>query len=226
MFKFRVLLQRFSVQGRFLKTLPDNSKVLDLGCGDCYRTRKCLSMRPDLQFYGVDIETHHGQDQTLKEIQLANLNRDALKWGNNFFDAIIFSHVIEHLDSTIPIAKEITRVLKKNGLLYIEAPCKKTVKLPSRKTFSKFGIPVGTINFYDDATHKKPYDPEGLEQFLLRCNLKKVECGIVRNPVRLALTPLMFLIGILSRDGTAVGSAILGTDRMGLLCNWKKVRRS
>ena len=47
---------------------------------------------------------------------------DRLPYPNNFFDEVIMSHVIEHLNNPLKGLRECWRVLKPNGLLHIYTP--------------------------------------------------------------------------------------------------------
>lgn len=46
-----------------------------------------------------------------------------MPWPDNYFDAVILSEVIEHLNiNPLPLFQEIHRILKKDGILYITTP--------------------------------------------------------------------------------------------------------
>ncbi len=51
-----------------------------------------------------------------------NLNRFPYPFKDNEFDYILASHILEHLDNPIKASKEITRILKPNGVLYLVVP--------------------------------------------------------------------------------------------------------
>lgn len=57
-----------------------------------------------------------------KYIKMQVLNANKLPFKNNTFDLILFNHVIEHISNYEKAVKEIYRVLKKNGYLYIATP--------------------------------------------------------------------------------------------------------
>jgi SAM-dependent methyltransferase len=80
--------------------------------------------------YALDIPEFY-QSSSLRSlyekhgIQFAGLNlrEYQLPYESNFFDAIIICEVIEHLNfNPLPVLKEINRVLKKDGYVYIGMP--------------------------------------------------------------------------------------------------------
>ncbi len=98
---------------QFLDSLPPNSKVLDIGCGNGKNMTYALN-RQDLQIYGIE----HSQALTDICIQkgLNVIQGDALSlpFENNTFDAIIMIAVIHHINPLehYTVLKEIKRVLK------------------------------------------------------------------------------------------------------------------
>ena len=60
--------------------------------------------------------------------------KNGLPYADDYFDAVIFSEVIEHLNmNPLPVLQEINRILKPDGILYITTP--NQVNLFNRITF-------------------------------------------------------------------------------------------
>lgn len=105
-----------------LKLLEKGDKFLDVGCGDgiiAYFAKKNYR-----QIYGVDVS-----DIALKIAERRgvitrkiNVNNEALPFENNYFDAITCLDVIEHVFEPVDLINEISRVLKKGGIVIISTP--------------------------------------------------------------------------------------------------------
>ena len=102
---------------KFVEELPPNSEVLDAGCGNGRNM-----FRSDLNFTGVDtcpalIEIASKYGKTV----LGNILE--LPFEDNSFDAVICVAVIHHLATPtrrLKAIKELNRVLKPNGKLFIQ----------------------------------------------------------------------------------------------------------
>lgn len=118
-------------------------KVLDLGCGSGRHT--IYLSKHGFEVYGID-NAPEGikitKDWLNKEKLEVNLKTGSvykkLSYRDNFFDAIISVQVIHHAKiKTIQKAiKEIERVLKPNGLIFVSVPklfSKRDLKNPSNK---------------------------------------------------------------------------------------------
>ena len=105
-----------------LKLLESGDKLLDVGCGD--GTLGYYAKAKYKEVYGVDISE--------KALNIArkrgvitfkvDLNKEALPFSNNFFDAVTCLDVIEHVIDPRFLVGEIHRVLKKGGILIISTP--------------------------------------------------------------------------------------------------------
>jgi SAM-dependent methyltransferase len=113
--------------------------------------------------YVIDIS--QGYLDTAKKIRSKNIYLKAdvqnMPFEDNFFDKIIFTHVLEHVESPKKALAEIRRVLKKGGKLLLEAPTKEMEKFLSRTNL------VFKKDIYE-GHHKTHYD-----EALLRKQLKE-----------------------------------------------------
>tara|TARA_B100000989_G_scaffold291902_1_gene267036 strand:- start:1394 stop:2209 length:816 start_codon:yes stop_codon:yes gene_type:complete len=98
----------------------ENPKVLDIGCGLGYLlssldTKYKFGLEPSR--YACDIIK-----KNYKDINIYNLNSNAINEIEGTFDIIIAYHVIEHLDDPIKFIKDIKLKLSKNGKVIIGTP--------------------------------------------------------------------------------------------------------
>lgn len=108
---------------------------IDLGSGDKGFTQYCESI--GIISYPYDYPQF-------------NIEKDILQHENETIDFVTLNAVIEHIEKPEHIFKEIFRVLKKNGVVFIRTP----------------NWQLDYKNFYNDPTHIKPYTPKTLETTL------------------------------------------------------------
>lgn len=104
--------------------LNKKAVILDAGCGTGGAIAYVNSRHSGWNIYGIDSsETaiKYCKQRKLKNIRKGNLN--TLPYKNNFFDAVICLDVLYHRGVNPELAiKEFNRVLKKNGVLYVQEP--------------------------------------------------------------------------------------------------------
>ena len=138
----------------------DRPRLLDVGCGNGSptSTRRCL---PGCEYHGIDHTRwarSEEDDRNMDRFFDIDLERpqalDAVPDGA--YDAVICSHVLEHLSNPEAVLREVLKKVKPGGVLYIEVPSRRSLTLP-RARHGWMGI-RGCLNFYDDATHKTLVD--------------------------------------------------------------------
>lgn len=155
-------------------------RMLDVGCG---HQSFALAKRylPKATYHGVD-KRRKGEPSQYDEMDRffdLDLQRDSLDpIENDRYDAIVFSHTIEHLANGEEVLRALVPKLKVGGYLYLEFPSLKSLYLPSAE---------GTLNFFDDPTHIRVYDVKELCNLLLACRMRVLRAGRARNLWRAAL---------------------------------------
>ncbi len=114
------IISSFFLVYPFLK----DKKVLDIGCSDGLY----------LSYFSTDsvgIEQMVDLTEKARKLGLNVLNGDIMEIlpsiENSSFDAVFFSHVMEHLDSPVIALKEINRILKNGGYLILGLPTEKNL---------------------------------------------------------------------------------------------------
>ncbi len=130
----------------FLRTLPKDCKILDIGCGNNspFRVKRIL---PNSYYIGIDIMDYNQDSKSYADeyhvVQKSEFNNKIFSFQN--IDVVISHHNLEHVDDRKITLKAMKKCLKDGGLIYLVTPSEKSVHFPSRE---------GTLNYYDDKTHK------------------------------------------------------------------------
>jgi SAM-dependent methyltransferase len=100
--------------------IRNDSRVLDIGCGDCTSVREINAM--GAEGYGIE------PDRNIKAIvDTLGLNVhigmfDDIPYPVNFFDYITMSQVLEHIHDPVNLLISFRRILKDNGQIIIGVP--------------------------------------------------------------------------------------------------------
>jgi ubiquinone/menaquinone biosynthesis C-methylase UbiE len=116
----------------------ENDVILDVGCnkGSLVKALRNFSNK----VYGCDINKEAIKNSNIDGLKIISIEK--LDYNDNFFDKIISSHVIEHIDNLENTMREIKRVLKPNGICVLIYP---------------FEIIRGSNNFIESAiVYKNP----------------------------------------------------------------------
>ncbi|MBV5278114.1 MAG: class I SAM-dependent methyltransferase [Campylobacteraceae bacterium] len=140
--------------GYAFEHLADKSKCLDYGCYDAMFLHKCKEKKA-LNYIGIDKN---------KDIVLQNpykeqifVFEDKIPFTDNEFDCVTILDVIEHIYDQDKVLKEISRVLKKDGLLIITVPKKNIFSFLDLGNF-KFTFPTLHKYFYILQHSRKEYN--------------------------------------------------------------------
>lgn len=103
---------------------PVEGPILDLGCHSGTFTNVVLSKAKTQQIYGIDISPSAIKLATKRIPYGKFMVADAAKlpFKDSFFEAVYCLEMLEHVDDPIMVLKEVKRVLKKNGKLFILVP--------------------------------------------------------------------------------------------------------
>jgi SAM-dependent methyltransferase len=175
--------------------------MLDVGCGNHSpsRTRRFL---PRCNYFGIDRELYNNDAADLSAMskfwQIDLESSDLTEIPDSSFDAIVMSHVIEHLRSGLDVLGTLaTRKLKPGGVIYVEFPSVRSLGLPSM---------TGTLQFCDDPTHLRVYSVREIANVLLSQRLRILSAGRRRLWDRVILLPLAYLYRrLLQRDLEVAG---------------------
>ena len=168
-------------------------RVLDVGAGgkSCIIARKWFGEieyhgidRKDSNYYNAFREDYEIMDKFF-DINLDDSDLSAIP--NDYYDVIIFTHCIEHIRRGDLIVEQLSKKLRTSGVMYIEFPGPKSLRLPF------------DINFSKDPTHIRIYDFKDVAQFARDSGLCIVQAGN-RRSIRevIFVSPLGVLYGLYS----------------------------
>jgi SAM-dependent methyltransferase len=120
-------------------------RILDIGCGTGWFTQALIDAYPTIQVVCIDTEN------AIKFSKLEFIIASAiyLPFESSSFQAVSCKAVLEHLREPLQAIREIHRVLKEDGIVFISVPH------PKSRTF------------WDDYTHVRPYNLKSMEAMLI-----------------------------------------------------------
>ncbi len=175
----------------FIARTPKNGALLDLGSWDGGTLRHMSELRPDLTLASVDIAGRPALAPRETSFVEADLESDRLPWPDEEFDSITCMHVVEHLRSMTNLWREIGRLLKPGGRVYIETPGRESVNTPSAPEPLRGKV---TLNFYDDPTHIHPVPISSLATAAAHVGLVVESDGRSRNWLFASAYPVLSLL--------------------------------
>ena len=142
-------------------------RVLDIGCGSY-----------PYFLINTDFNEKYGIDPSLKlseiidnklNLRTIDITKTRPPFSDNYFDVVTMLAVFEHLDNDklVPILKEIKRVLKKEGLLFITTPA------PWADKLLHFMARTGLISKEEIHEHKTHYTRTKIEDIINKAGFKK-----------------------------------------------------
>lgn len=155
------------------KNIPKNAKILDVGCA--FGDLLSLLDRDNFITYGIDI-SHYALSKAKKitkaQLALGDLNK-SLPYKDDFFDAVFALDIIEHLESPYRFLLELHRVLKKDGIVFVQTPNINSFfeKIYKDKWFA-----------YSDETHLHLFNRKSLQFLLQKCGFSVLHNQTISAP--------------------------------------------
>ena len=148
--KFKVLVHlilRPMGKYRFINTYCKKNTILDIGCGKSPNRIKTLF--PESKYTGLDITSHYLDSECLADNYVLTPVENFSSVLSSFeekFDCVISSHNLEHCDDRILTLEKSAGAVKKGGFMYLSYPSEESINFPKGR--------IGTLNYFDDPTHK------------------------------------------------------------------------
>ena len=166
-----------------------NKKVLDYGCGVGSLIKRLLEdYKPELVM-GCDLSEESCNETDKRCIKFKsykgsfNINENEIKKYENFFDCVLLSEVIEHLDDeTLKyVINNITRMLRPNGIICITTPNDEELSL-------SLAICPDCGCYFHRHQHIRSWNKNSLTQFMTVSNYVLIET--LQSSLKRRNTPL------------------------------------
>jgi SAM-dependent methyltransferase len=109
----------FALERVVLSRLPAGSRILDLGCSEGANTGR---LRSGGRVVGVDVSLHRLR-QAARLAPVAACAGERLPFRHEVFDLVYVSHVLHHASNHRAVLREIHRVLKPSGVVFLIETC-------------------------------------------------------------------------------------------------------
>ncbi len=185
--------------GKKLRTLtPPNSKLLDVGCGTGNMVAiYCVGME-NVQIFGVDSSCDPSEVQPFINYTKQNVDGSTLPYDHNIFDTVVLCHLLEHVRESVNLIKEVHRVLRPNGVIYIETPSVRSMLMPELRFMNS---QYAAINFFDDYTHNgRPQSIHSLFHLLDRNGFDVMEVEYARPKLWIVKGVRKAIVGLSKRN--------------------------
>jgi len=109
---------------KILALVAKKSKILDIGCGTG-QVANFLAEK-DYEVIGIDLSSIFVKEAKKGKAKFKVMDSTSLKFKDNSFDAVISAETLEHIPNPEKALLEMTRVLKKDGLIFLRFPNKQS----------------------------------------------------------------------------------------------------
>ncbi len=147
----------------FIESLPQNARLLDIGCGSGKTIKLVSALRPDIVIAGMDIMDMQKWLPEGVDFSQGSVDDLATLYTENSFDGVICQHVVEHLLYPTALVQGIQRILKPGGRAFIETP-----------NWTRLFVPFSNLWFWADYTHIRPFARSSMHRLL-----NEFECKII-----------------------------------------------
>lgn len=132
----------------------DGAEVIEIGCGEGFSTERLYKMLPPgaemTASEYVDALVPKAQDRN-PEVKIIQETVYELTHPDESFDVVFLLEVLEHLDYPDQALHEISRILKKDGILILGVPREplwRILNMARGKYLKDFGNTVGHLNHW------------------------------------------------------------------------------
>lgn len=176
----------FSVHQLLISCVPQNTRILEIGCAAGYIT--CALVKKNCQVTAVEINPYmaktarkYAQTMIAGDIET---KETVERLGDKKFDCLILADVLEHLKDPQATLKKLAGFLIKKGEVYISVPnigfiTNRLLHLLGRWDYMEYGSM--------DRTHLQFFTKKTIEKLILNCGLRIKKSEYIGNFTQLPL---------------------------------------
>ncbi len=186
-----------------LQRLPAGARVLDVGCGRAQLGEAAQAC--GLHVTGIEVHPDatsvaRGRIERLLEVDLLDLDAVAAALGDERFDALVFSDVLEHVAWPVEVLQSYLRWLVPGGVVVVSVP-------NVASWDSRLRLLAGSFRYTDsglmDRTHLRFFTVQSARELLRDAGLKVERTTGDPMIVRAALPIIKGLLGRSAGEGPA-----------------------
>lgn len=102
--------------------IPENSSILDFGCGNMYTAKELVNFSPTLRVTGLDVVKDQNLDDTILKDQRLSfklLTTKEIPFPDNTFDIVVALATMHHTTDPEYYLSELKRVIKPTGAIIL-----------------------------------------------------------------------------------------------------------
>lgn len=129
----------FQKRAKIISKFKDRGKVLEVGAS----TGLFLSLMKDMGWEVLGIEPS-GKSSAVaikRDIPMLNTTFELANLKSESFDVIIFNHVLEHMEDPLSALKKTKKILKNEGIVFVDVPNFASLSARVKKTSWKYILP-------------------------------------------------------------------------------------
>lgn len=200
--------QEYVTFTKYIKKFLGNSGcILDVGCGVGNLLQE-LKMSTDIKCAGVEVSKQAATIAKENNLEVFNGPLQGADFVSEKFEAVALLYVLEHVNEPLDILKEIHRVLKPGGYLFLAVPNYRYLHLAYESIFSK--LITGSLTLHPEE-HLQNFTPVTLKKIVEKAGFKLVlhQCArplvIGSSYVKFVKNSMYYLVKVLSLMGYNIG---------------------
>jgi 2-polyprenyl-3-methyl-5-hydroxy-6-metoxy-1,4-benzoquinol methylase len=151
---------------RLKKYLPEKGRILDIGAATGAYLSAFKNQGWDVS--GIEISDYARESAKIIFDITLYPNLESAAFSSNYFDFILMNHVIEHLPEYLKMLKEVNRILKPEGILYVGTPNFGSPSAAKLKSYWPSLKPGEHLTFFTPKTLKMVLDKAGF--VIIKCD--------------------------------------------------------